>query len=47
VTTTRIPEDPSIVTRALAGEGVFLRGLTVRRASLEDAFLEIVEDAKA
>ena len=47
VTATRIPEDPSTVTRALAGEGVYLQGLTIRRASLEDAFLEIVEEARA
>ena len=45
VTTTRIPEDPSVVTRALAGEGIYLRGLAVERASLEDAFLEIVGGA--
>ena len=47
VTATRIPEDPSTVTRALAGEGVYLQGLAVQHASLEDAFLEIVEKAEA
>jgi len=47
VTASRIPEDTSTVTRALAGEGVYLRGLSVQRASLEDAFLEIVEAANA
>ncbi len=45
VIASRIPEDASVVTRALATEGIYLRGLTVQRASLEDAFLEIVEAA--
>jgi ABC-2 type transport system ATP-binding protein len=35
------PDDPSVVTRALAEQGIYVRGLRVRRATLEDAFLEL------
>ena len=37
--TAAAPEDPSIVTRRLAEQGIYLRGLTIRRATLEEAFL--------
>jgi ABC-type multidrug transport system ATPase subunit len=46
LTTSRIPDDPSVATRALAAEGIYLRGLAVERASLEEAFMEIVAAAE-
>jgi ABC-type multidrug transport system ATPase subunit len=50
ITTTTTPEDPATVTRALAEQGIFLRGLEVHRASLEEAFLALTrkhEEASA
>ena len=41
------PEDTSIITRALAEEEIFLRGLQTRRATLEEAFLELTHRAEA
>ena len=41
IVTSITPEDPAIVTRALAEQGIYVRGLRVRRATLEDAFLEL------
>jgi ABC-type multidrug transport system ATPase subunit len=41
IITTVAPEDPSIVTHALADRGIYLRGLTERRATLEEAFLKL------
>jgi ABC-type multidrug transport system ATPase subunit len=41
IVTTVIPDDPSIVTRALAEKGIFLGELAVRRATLEQAFLQL------
>ncbi len=35
------PDDPATVTRALAEQGIYLRGLHVRRATLEEAFLAL------
>ena len=40
------PEDPSAITRALAREGIYLRGLQTRRATLEEAFLELTHRAE-
>ena len=37
----RNAEDPALITHALAREGIYLRALETRRASLEEAFLEI------
>ena len=37
----RTAEDPSEITRALAQQGIYLRGLRTQHASLEEAFLEI------
>ena len=36
-----VPEDPAAVTRALAEHGIYLSELEVRRATLEQAFLEL------
>jgi ABC-type multidrug transport system ATPase subunit len=41
IVSARVPEDPSVVTRALAEVGIYLRGLEVRRATLEEAFLQL------
>ncbi len=41
------PEDTSLITRALAQEAIYLRGLQVRRATLEEAFLELTHRAEA
>lgn len=42
-----VPEDPSIVTRALAESGIYLRELQVRRATLEEAFLQLTASDQA
>jgi ABC-type multidrug transport system ATPase subunit len=48
IVTTITPDDPSLVTRALAEQGVYLRGLRLRRATLEEAFLNLTHrDAEA
>jgi ABC-type multidrug transport system ATPase subunit len=41
IVTERAPEDPSIVTRALADQGIYLHALEVRRGTLEQAFLKL------
>ena len=41
IVTTVTPEDPALVTHRLADAGIYLRGLSVRRATLEDAFLAL------
>lgn len=41
IVTTVVPEDPSVVTRRLAEQGIYLRGLEPRRATLEEAFLKL------
>jgi len=41
ITTTVTPEDPALVTHRLADAGIYLRGLSVHRATLEDAFLAL------
>jgi ABC-type multidrug transport system ATPase subunit len=38
---TRTVDDPALLTRALAQQGIYLRGLRTQHASLEQAFLEI------
>jgi ABC-type multidrug transport system ATPase subunit len=43
ITTTVIPEDPAIVTRALAEAGIYLSELEVKRATLEQAFLQLTK----
>ena len=47
VTTSRTAIDPAAITHALAREGIYLRALETRRASLEEAFLEITEPSAA
>ncbi len=47
ITTPMTPEDPSVITRALATEGIYVRGLQTRRATLEEAFLELTHRAEA
>lgn len=42
-----VPDDPAVVTRALAEQGIFLRELAVRRATLEQAFLQLTHSAEA
>lgn len=37
----RTVDDPAVLTRALAQQGIYLRGLQTRHANLEEAFLEI------
>ena len=46
ITTTAAPEHPSVVTRGPAAEAIYLRGLSVRRATLEDAFLQLTHGAE-
>ena len=46
ITTPMTPDDPSVITRALASEGIYLRGLQTRRATLEEAFLELTHRAE-
>jgi ABC-2 type transport system ATP-binding protein len=41
ITVANAPDDPSVVTRALAEHGIFLRELEVQRATLEQAFLAL------
>jgi ABC-2 type transport system ATP-binding protein len=41
ITTSVVPADPAVVTRALAERGIYLRGLVERRATLEEAFLKL------
>ncbi len=41
IVTSITPADPSVVTRALAEQGIYLRSLQVRRATLEEAFLKL------
>ena len=40
------PDDPSVVNRALVAQGIYLRELQVRRATLEDAFLKLTHRAE-
>lgn len=47
ITTSLTPEDPAVVTRALAEVGIYLRGLQVRRATLEEAFLQLTQEHDA
>jgi hypothetical protein len=47
VSTTQRSDDPSQISRALAGEGIFVRELHGERATLEQAFLNIIEEAAA
>lgn len=47
VSTTQRSEDPSRISRALAHEGVFVRELYAERATLEEAFINIIEEAAA
>jgi len=37
------PDDPAAVTKALADQGIYLRGLRTRRATLEEAFLRLTQ----
>ncbi len=46
IITRTTPQDPSIITRALASEGIYLSGLATRRATLEEAFLELTHRAE-
>ena len=46
ITTGVAPEDPAIVTRSLAEQGIYLRGLATRRATLEEAFLALTRKAQ-
>jgi ABC-type multidrug transport system ATPase subunit len=46
IVTTITPEDPATVTRALAEQGIYVRGLQVRRATLEEAFLKLTHKAE-
>jgi ABC-type multidrug transport system ATPase subunit len=41
ILTSVVPGDPAAVTERLAQEGIYLSGLTVRRATLEEAFLKL------
>jgi ABC-type multidrug transport system ATPase subunit len=41
ITTAIVPDDPSVITRALAQQGIYLRELEVKRATLEQAFLQL------
>ena len=41
ITTAVTPEDPALVTHRLADAGIYLRALSVHRATLEDAFLAL------
>jgi ABC-2 type transport system ATP-binding protein len=45
VTTTEHTENPADITRALAAENIYVRELHTERATLEQAFLKIVEEA--
>jgi ABC-2 type transport system ATP-binding protein len=45
ITTTEHTENPADITRALAAESIFVRDLHAERATLEQAFLKIVEEA--
>jgi len=45
VTTTEHTENPADISRALAAESIFVRELHAERATLEQAFLRIVEEA--
>jgi ABC-type multidrug transport system ATPase subunit len=47
IVTTLIPEDPATVTRALAERGIYLSELAVRRATLEEAFLQLTGSGEA
>ncbi len=47
ILTPGVPEDPSVVTRALAESGIYLRELQVRRATLEEAFLQLTASDQA
>ena len=40
------PDDPSVVNRALVAQGIYLRELQVRRATLEEAFLKLTHQAE-
>ena len=44
IVTARSLDDPSVITRALAREGIYLRELHTRRATLEEAFLELTSE---
>jgi hypothetical protein len=41
IVTTMLAEDPATVTRALAEQGIYLGELAVRRATREQAFLQL------
>ena len=45
ISTTRLTDDPSQITRALAEHGIYVRELHSERATLEAAFLKIVAEA--
>lgn len=45
IVTSVAPADPALVNRRLAGQGIYLRGLATRRATLEEAFLRLTHDA--
>ena len=47
VSTTRHIEDPWRISRALAHEGIFVRELHAERATLEEAFINIIDKAAA
>lgn len=47
IITTVTPEDPGLVTHRLADAGIYLRGLSVKRASLEEAFLALTHKENA
>lgn len=47
VSTTRHLEDPRRISRALANEGIFVRELHAERATLEEAFITIIDQAAA
>jgi hypothetical protein len=46
IATSAIPDDPSVVTRALAEAGIYLSELEVKRATLEQAFLQLTAGDK-
>jgi len=45
VSTTKHSDNPSQISRALANEGIYVRQLRTERATLEAAFLKIIEKA--
>jgi len=44
ITTATLPDDPAVISRALAEEGIYVRGLQARRGTLEEAFLALTAE---